>query len=932
MRAFTRILMAAALVLSAGIANAAAEAITGTNPAAPQAVAGGGDAVYDDGFDSTWGTDATGGVYGSLDSVKVTGDSWLLIGTGAGGGGTAAGDLTVSLPRTPGGTGDFVIVSTADNEMNQVELKAGAGVTTLAIGGSLVIGAGINNTNALYMDSANTALIVDERSRIGDAVGADTTGEAILWVAGDNTHFKSGLTIGQGGMLSNNFSVPSDATVRVGDRNAAGNVDANIYMHGGLSSATIDSGGDKLTLVDDAAAASLAPRSSLVVLGGYTQILGDVDATSLRGMEMRGGYLSAETLAVRDFAQTQGYFVGQDVKIAGTSATVTGGVFQSNVTFTNPELDVFAIGGSSYKTWESSDDYAILAGWTTVTGYAGAGQSIKVGPYGSMSLAGGMTVRDMDIDIARQGVIAAPMDGDVLDFGATIPGGNTLSVRDPSSISFVYRQLWSSDFSGHDSANPFAMFVKNSTDDVLDVAAFSFSGMFGRYGFGMADNGMAYGLVDWGNSNVLFDGTRGDAAAAHASIAPSFGGTVNRGLSDMAYRAALTHMLEVFDGPDYSTLEPLGGWGAEHTPEVLDSFNVNLTNLLDIAAGRADRSTVALYNGSAAFGVNQVSAATALSHARVGLGRADEMRRTYGLVRNAVAGSDALASTVMNSCFANRFWAGGFGLWEDADARNGFDGYKYKSGGMAVGYDRMLGSNFLVGASFAATFGDYEDKSALAHDSDIDSYSFNLYATYTHHSGFFASAFGGYTYSDNDIRELRLHNLVNPLWNTADYHTDSWLAGGRLGYDWKPAERFTLTPSVGVTHIGSRSSAHDEYLDNVHIARYGSMKTNQTYLPVELALGYDAYAAEDRKLNLAVNLGYAYNFENDAIKGTIWQGGFNNGTPYAAVSREPGHHTFTAGAGLKYTMGRLDVGAKYEYARKAKMDSHRVYGTIGISF
>ena len=330
--------------------------------------------------------------------------------------------------------------------------------------------------------------------------------------------------------------------------------------------------------------------------------------------------------------------------------------------------------------------------------------------------------------------------------------------------------------------------------------------------------------------------------------------------------------------------------------------------------------------GNTGSNVNAVSMGTVGQVQNSIAGRMASTRSALASVSKQTGSDYALASRILDCDYMNRVWVGGLAMWEDADARKGLSGYKYDSYGVIAGYDRMFGA-FTFGGAFGYTGGDYEDKAARSHDSDIESYAFSLYGAYNHCSGFFASVSGGYTYSDNDINE---HDGAN--WSREDFHTDTWNIGGKVGYDWKVTDCLTLTPSVGLSYVHSKNSAHSVNYGGVRLLRYGNLKNHATTIPVEVAAGYDIATGDDGVLNLNASVGYSYNFNNDGAEGNIIFNGLANGTAWRATGRESGRHTFNAGAGFKYTRGRFDCGLRYDYFGKADYDAHRLVGTVGISF
>lgn len=141
-----------------------------------------------------------------------------------------------------------------------------------------------------------------------------------------------------------------------------------------------------------------------------------------------------------------------------------------------------------------------------------------------------------------------------------------------------------------------------------------------------------------------------------------------------------------------------------------------------------------------------------------------------------------------------------------------------------------------------------------------------------------------------------------------------------------------MTPSVGFTYINARTSSHTSTLGGTALGRWSRLKDEAAYVPVEVNIGYDAYVANDSKLNLNLNAGYAYNFDKDGVSGSMVLAGFQNPNAYAVLSREQGHHLFNVGGGATYSRGSFDVGVKYDYYRQSGADTHRVLGTVGIRF
>lgn len=355
-----------------------------------------------------------------------------------------------------------------------------------------------------------------------------------------------------------------------------------------------------------------------------------------------------------------------------------------------------------------------------------------------------------------------------------------------------------------------------------------------------------------------------------------------------------------------------------------DMFDITVGGA-NISGSLADDGVRSVLGGNTVAGVTQLSTHT-------GLQVMDKLTtRSYGnttLANNVYStfGSDtAMASAILNRDYLNLFWVGGFGQWEDADRKGDFNGYKYESYGFMLGYDRAFGP-IIAGASFAYQNGDYEDKNAVSHNSEIQSYSASLYATYNHCTGFFGTLLGGYTYSDNDIEELYSTNFRAK----EDYHTNTWYGGAKVGYQARLG-KFTLTPSVGLSYIESKSSSHNTGVNGVDLIAVGKIKQDTWMIPVELRADYDIEVNACSRINLNANVGYTYTTDADAADGYAhWVGG--TGGALRTTGRNSGHDTFNIGAGVRAYINRFDVGVNYDYYAKSKSDTHRVMATMGVSF
>ncbi|MCC8107808.1 MAG: autotransporter outer membrane beta-barrel domain-containing protein [Planctomycetes bacterium] len=292
-----------------------------------------------------------------------------------------------------------------------------------------------------------------------------------------------------------------------------------------------------------------------------------------------------------------------------------------------------------------------------------------------------------------------------------------------------------------------------------------------------------------------------------------------------------------------------------------------------------------------------------------------------------VTGSDAAhAATLLNASALNRIWAGAAGEWDNAAGRKGFPGYRYNAYGVTLGYDRAI-RNGVFGASYSFTTGKYVDKAATAHDSHNGRHAVTLYAGYRHHSGLFGTIVANWAFSNNDLGEYR-----NNEWDRQDFSTTTWQIGGKVGYEYKPAENVSLSPVVGFGYIGARSSAHTGYRSGNAEHHVGRMRSDTAFIPVELHAAYTYRINPEHRFDVRVKGGYTYNFDARGPRGNVYRYDPPGGMAIPVVGRDNSHSGFSVGAGIQYRHSRLDIGASYGYTVMAGDGGHRVALTASAQF
>lgn len=292
---------------------------------------------------------------------------------------------------------------------------------------------------------------------------------------------------------------------------------------------------------------------------------------------------------------------------------------------------------------------------------------------------------------------------------------------------------------------------------------------------------------------------------------------------------------------------------------------------------------------------------------------------------------------IIENCGAsrNRIWAGYTGLWGRDDGREWDSGYKYNAHGINVGYDHVTSSGIGFGSAFGYSRGDFENRGSLGDDSKIHNYSFGLFASYNHASGFFSTLSGTYTYSKYkmDSRVIDPGSFVNPadigsLSDRADFHGDSWSFGGKVGHDWRAARNFTLTPTLGLYYYTTNTNRF-----NTSLGRNGmKYSSSSVEMPVEVTAKYDIATGCDSTLSVVATAGYAYNFTNKGTKVKDFNIPGLQSTVGDNRLPKPGRSSWNAGGGLQYRYRNMDFGVNYEYYGRKEYKSHNLNASVGISF
>ena len=785
------------------------------------------------------------------------------------------GDFTVSSDVTGATAQDIFVTNSGTLDVRNYTVEAGANVAKKA---------------GVALHARGTATIAGRQQ-----------------VAGTNTTFDRGMIItGPGGELATSGTAGGSATVLLGTTAANGNVRGDIQVKdGGKITAA---GTNLLTFTQQGS------NQGTMNFTGKTAntIQGDISANAGAGssgfqMQVTSDLdMANANVYVNRYQQTKGTVQNINSGVSSVYATDTK---QTNVI--SGADTTFAINGYFDGNTSVTKGATILGTGNIIgTGTAGANKAV-------LSLAGAkIDLSEDDLTLRDFGAVNMTSATEML-IGYNGTGVNQLILSNTAltAQSLAKSVKLNNDYLTHYYNNGSTVMNDNIiVGEIKGSGSWTVSNVFGDFGFSFDNTGAwleKYDQTDLDNTRAVANQlaknwdrptiSNGLAAAAAASV------------KDLVGMTGIKTDGSVIGADNVTLLQALA----------TDNRNFKLTNG---TTGTFDKGLLAAFNGQMAAAPVYVAQDTLRDIATTLHSRLDAYRRVVEYVnQNGIASSNALGSAgVLNERYMNRLWVGGLGTWQNADKRKGFDGWKYDGAGVMLGYDRAAGAA-IFGFSASYVEGDYEDKTATGHDSKIKQYAANAYATYNFTSGMFATLVGGYSYADNDISEIRGGNRARE-----DYHTNTWYAGARLGYDIEPCDNFSISPSVGADFFYSRANGHRVDYAGQSMWGYSAMKNHNVEIPAEVKVAYEVNMGDNKGLTLMASGGYAYNLNDHGVRGDV--GLIGTDVSYRNVGRQLGHHSWKAGAGAKLRWNQWDVGVKYDYYGRSNYDAHRVTGQVGFNF
>jgi uncharacterized protein with beta-barrel porin domain len=280
----------------------------------------------------------------------------------------------------------------------------------------------------------------------------------------------------------------------------------------------------------------------------------------------------------------------------------------------------------------------------------------------------------------------------------------------------------------------------------------------------------------------------------------------------------------------------------------------------------------------------------------------------------------------------SRLWAGGFGVWAEADNRDDVYGYDYSAHGAALGYDRSVAAlpGLRVGVSAIFAKGGMDNNDNLT-EADLDTVGLGVYGSCTLPNGIFFDASVAYGRTATD------YTTENVTGGTArgSFDIDSWQFGLRAGAVLK-AGTFQFIPSVGVRYTHFKQHGWTETLSAAALATnsaphlFGARSDKRIDVPVQLKIN-TSLEAGSFVITPELRLGATFTAKKPDNAMTVGFSSSDLRNEIAGV--RPHSATFNAGLGLKISTGSLfDAYVNYDFDAASGFTSHNLSVGVGIDY
>jgi uncharacterized protein with beta-barrel porin domain len=296
-------------------------------------------------------------------------------------------------------------------------------------------------------------------------------------------------------------------------------------------------------------------------------------------------------------------------------------------------------------------------------------------------------------------------------------------------------------------------------------------------------------------------------------------------------------------------------------------------------------------------------------------------------IRMVNAGYAPVAGSMDSS---NRVWISGFGSWAKQKDTAVLYGYKIKTGGIALGYDRETESvqGLTLGISTAFSSGTLKTNYGIS-SVDMKTMALGLYGGYVSDSGAFFDMLVAYGWIKNKATVSITPNDAKH----ANFDGNTFQVGLRGGYDFQ-LDTMDVIPSVGVRYFNYHQDAFVEAVSGELPTGFANVvedvKDDLIDIPVQVKIKSNIETGSSTIIP-ELRLGWTYIAQKPDADVRV--GFLGSPVRYNLKGIQPKRSSYQVGAGLKVeTFSDIDVSLNYDADFTSKFSEHRVSMELGYNF
>lgn len=295
------------------------------------------------------------------------------------------------------------------------------------------------------------------------------------------------------------------------------------------------------------------------------------------------------------------------------------------------------------------------------------------------------------------------------------------------------------------------------------------------------------------------------------------------------------------------------------------------------------------------------------------------------------------SSRQIDCVYTNGFtvWGAGFGAWSKQKAKDGNDGYKFRTAGPALGFDWSNGT-FTAGVATTYAWGKIQGRD-VANSRKTRTWGIVGYGQYNHQL-FYINANLGYNhnrYRDNGRNSGYWNNNNTPAtWDAAhnggNYKSNAWNVATEFGYKLKFTNGLSLVPNIGFRYFHDKRNSFTENGTGTTALNVGSRNYHVFELPIGVDVGYEIRTGSGTILRPHVN--FTWVPELDRKRGTVSYNNTYYGTRHEESARR-GRNGYNIGGGLqaKFTES-ISANLDYNIELRDRKYEHTLNLGLGFTF